>query len=273
VPPLKPARAAELFTARALEVAPDVGPTEQEVVLEICERLDCLPLAIELAAARTRVIPPRSLLARLDHAFTVLVDGARDLPERQRTLRLTVAWSHELLGPGEQAMFRHLSVFSGGWTLEAAAAVSQVDEVSTVHLDSALLDGSLIVRRVPPGEPRYGMLRGRIALQRGDRDAACELLRESIAILGRLQDRWAMRPALTHLGDVAAARLDLELAAILYGVADGLEEPSGPSIFPIDLQLSAPYRAVVTTKLGPEQVLAEGRALALEEVVRLAAGR
>ena len=86
MPPLKLSRAAELFTLRALEVAPDAGRADPRYALEICERLDCLPLAVELAAARTRIIPPPTLLARLDQAFARLVDGGRDLPERQQPL-------------------------------------------------------------------------------------------------------------------------------------------------------------------------------------------
>jgi predicted ATPase/DNA-binding XRE family transcriptional regulator len=115
--PLGPAAATELFTERTEQAAAHTCATDVSVVTEICRRLDGLPLAIELAAARMRVLPAAALLARLDH---VLGDrGARDLPERQQTLRDTLDWSHDLLDDAGQAMFRRLAIFSGSWTLVA----------------------------------------------------------------------------------------------------------------------------------------------------------
>jgi predicted ATPase len=163
VAPLDPAAAAELFMQRATQAGVSLAGIDHKVVAEICRRLDHLPLAIELAAARVRVLPPGTLLARLDPALSVLGPGALDLPERQQTLRQTAAWSHDLLSPAEQAMLRAAAVFSGGWTLEAAAAVAQVDQTASVELHAGLVDASLITQ-APCGkqpvleQPRFHML-------------------------------------------------------------------------------------------------------------------
>jgi predicted ATPase len=156
VAPLDPAAAAELFAQRATQAGASAAGLDPEVVAEICRRLDHLPLAIELAAARIRVLPPATLLARLDPVLSVLGRGTLDVPERQQTLRQTVAWSDDLLNPAEQAMLRATAVFSDGWTLEAAAAVAQSDEATSVELHAGLVNASLITRGPwgqQPGEP------------------------------------------------------------------------------------------------------------------------
>src|SRR5205823_7538906 len=121
--------AVRLFIERARDVKPDFAVTNETApaVAEICVRLDGLPLAIELAAARARLFTPPALLARLSNRLGVLTGGARDLPVRQRTLRATIDWSYSLLVASEQALFARLGVFVGGATLEAIAAVCNLD--------------------------------------------------------------------------------------------------------------------------------------------------
>ena len=117
--------AVRLFVDRARAVQSHFELTEEnaETVVAICRRLDGLPLAIELAASRVRLLPPKAILARLDSRLTLLTGGGRDRPERQQTLRGAIAWSHDLLDRSQQILFRRLAVFAGGWTLDAAEAV------------------------------------------------------------------------------------------------------------------------------------------------------
>jgi predicted ATPase/class 3 adenylate cyclase len=148
VPPLAHEEGVDLFAARARAVKPDFEP--DDAVPAICRRLDDLPLALELAAARVRAVSPAQILERLDQRLPLLTGGARDLPERQRTLRATIEWSYELLAPEEQRLFARLAVFRGGCTLEAAEHVTEAD------LDGleSLVDKNLLRHR----EDRYWML-------------------------------------------------------------------------------------------------------------------
>lgn len=136
-----------LFVARARAVDSSFTLTEENAaaVAEICVRLDGLPLAIELASARVKLLPPAALLDRLERKLTMLTGGPRDAPERQRTLRRTIEWSHDLLHEPERIVFARLAVFVGGWTLEAAEEVCG-DELDGDVLDllASLLDKSLI---------------------------------------------------------------------------------------------------------------------------------
>jgi predicted ATPase/DNA-binding XRE family transcriptional regulator len=157
--------ALELFRQRARAVMPTFELTDTNVasVARICRRLDGLPLAIELAAARVKLFPPKALLNRLDRRLQLLTGGARDLPERQQTLRDTVTWSYDLLDPTEQALFRRLAVFAGGCTLEAVESicVSGTDEqVESTGLETlaSLVDNSLLISRSEDEEPRFTML-------------------------------------------------------------------------------------------------------------------
>jgi predicted ATPase/DNA-binding CsgD family transcriptional regulator/Tfp pilus assembly protein PilF len=156
--------AVALFVQRAqasnpgFRLTPDVAP----VVADICRRLDGLPLAIELAAARTKVLSPRALLARLDQRLVLLTGGARDQPARLRTMRDAIAWSYELLSDDERAVFRRLAVFAGGFTLEAAEAVGgqRANLLSPFEQVASLVEKSLL-RPMEDGEatePRFTML-------------------------------------------------------------------------------------------------------------------
>ncbi|MDQ3854962.1 MAG: tetratricopeptide repeat protein [Chloroflexota bacterium] len=147
-----------LFVQRARAVRPDFAltPGNAQAVVEICERLDGLPLAIELAAARAKVLSPEALLARLGRRLNLLTGGPRDLPARQQTVRATIEWSHNLLGEDDQTLFRRLGVFTGSWTLEAAEALCSLEgELDVVEALSALVDKSLVL---PRGESRFWML-------------------------------------------------------------------------------------------------------------------
>jgi predicted ATPase len=156
--------AVALFIERATAIRPDFAVTNANApaVAAICARLDGLPLAIELAAARIRLLPPEALLARLGHSLDLLVGGRWDLPARQQTLRSAITWSYDLLHAPEQRLFRRLGTFVGGFTLEAAEAVGNADgDLSIDVLDGvgALVDSSLVRARVTSdGEPRFDML-------------------------------------------------------------------------------------------------------------------
>jgi predicted ATPase len=150
-----------LFVERARAARYDFALTvgDAAAVAEICVRLDGLPLAIELAAARVKVLPPAALRARLDQRLALLGSGARGVPHRQRTLRDTIRWSYDLLAEPERVLFRRLAVFVGGCTIAAAEAVCAGDAVDAFAGLTSLVDHSL-VRRVdgPEGEPRFGMM-------------------------------------------------------------------------------------------------------------------
>ncbi len=210
--------AVALFVERVRAIRPDfvLTPDMAPTIAAICIRLDGLPLAIELAAARMRVLSPTALLDRLEASLTVLSGGARDLPARQQTLRGAIAWSYDLLDPDARTLFRQLGVFAGGWSLEAAEAVCRVDRQSTPDLLdglSALTEQSLIrSAESPAGEPRFRMLRAlrEFGLEQLTETGELVAVRDRhLAFVAALAE--AAEPQLTGAGSQAwLDRLDLE---------------------------------------------------------------
>ena len=235
-----------LFVERAQAHKPDFVLTDDDAssVVEICRRLDGLPLAIELAAARIKILPPRDLLARLNRRLKLLTLGPRAAPRRQQTLRSTIEWSYTLLAPSEQRLFARLSIFVGGCTLEAAEDVCTPEG----DLDSDLFDGisSLVEKsllRLPQAsqvETRFSMLETirEYALERLEESSEGELIRrrhaeyflhfaqkaESHTIQGSEQLRWLerleqendnLRTALTSFADLSHGGLELRMAVAL----------------------------------------------------------
>jgi predicted ATPase/DNA-binding XRE family transcriptional regulator len=220
--------AARLFLERAQAVRPDFALTPENApdIAAICRRLDGLPLAIELAAAWVKVLPPAALLARLESRLPLLTGGGRDLPSRQQTMRDAIAWSYDLLSAEEQVIFRQLAVFAGGFKLEAAEAVAEGGErsrsrderaprlVSVLDSVAALIDKSLLQQDAgPDGEPHYLMLEtireygleelarsGELEITRGRHAAWCLALVERAApeLDGPDQGRWLERLEREH---------------------------------------------------------------------------
>jgi predicted ATPase/DNA-binding SARP family transcriptional activator len=214
VPPLSVADdAVQLFTQRAQALKPDFRPADVNTIAEICARLDGLPLAIELAAARIKVLPPEAMLARMERRLPLLTGGPRDLPARQRTLRDAIAWSYDLLNEDEQKLFRRLGVFVGGFTVEAVIGnwglANYQLPITVLDTLSSLVDKSLL----QPNESRFAMLETirEFALERlmesGEVEEARRghalffvgLAEESVSkILGAEQRQWIERLTAEH---------------------------------------------------------------------------
>jgi predicted ATPase len=235
--------AVRLFVERARSVRAGFVLTDENAaaITGICLTLDGLPLAIELAAARVRMLPPEALLARLAGKSLSLDGGARDLPARQQTLRATIDWGYELLSPAEQRLFRRLGVFMGGWTLEAAEAICDAREdlgVDVFDGISSLVDKSL-VRSVEAelSEPRFTMLStireyalerleasGESAATRKAHAAYCLVLAEDAGSDAAAQAAWIaqcqaehanLRVAIDYLIDVPNADWAMRLSTAL----------------------------------------------------------
>jgi predicted ATPase/class 3 adenylate cyclase len=238
--------AVALFIQRAQAVRPDFAVDNQNApaVAAICARLDGLPLAIELAAARVKVLAPDAILARLEKSLSLLTSSSRDLSERQRTLRGAIDWSHDLLDATERVLFRRLGIFVGGCSIERAQAICDPDGTLGVDmLDalSSLVDKSLL-RHVTgaDGEPRFGMLETvreyameRLVqspdwgpMRRGHGDLFSAMARQSSeAILGPHQKEWTdrleserdnLRAALQRLADDGVTERALDMGAALW---------------------------------------------------------
>ncbi|OGG46571.1 MAG: hypothetical protein A3F84_18045 [Candidatus Handelsmanbacteria bacterium RIFCSPLOWO2_12_FULL_64_10] len=250
--------AVRLFIERAIAVKPDFAVTNDNApaVAGICHRLDGLPLAIELAAARIRLLPPQAMLARLERRLPLLTGGARDLPARQQTLRNAIAWSYDLLEPDEQTLFRRLAVFVGGFTLEEAEALTptplprvgegRANEVSRGEGQPSipdLLDGldslvskSLLRQEEAGGQPRFIMLETirEYALERLTQNGEAEAMRRQHAdcflalaeeaepeLRGPQQAEWLIRLEEEHDNLRAALRWSIERGEAEQGLRLG----------------------------------------------------
>ena len=224
--------AVALFVDRARAVRPGFAVTEGNAaaVAEICRRLEGLPLAIELAAARTRLLDPPALLDRLAASLDALGTGAVDLPERQRTLRATVEWSVGLLEDAERSLLEVAAVFTGGWTVQAAAAVAGVEEDRALELSEALARHSLIYLDSTHLGPRTRMLetvRAFMAERLAARPDAAEIGRRHAGYYRVLVER-ADRPLRRAGRDEWLQRLDAEAGNLAAAVRWYLAHDRGP---------------------------------------------
>jgi predicted ATPase len=289
VPQLADDDAVALFTERVRAAKPTFESDEH--VVEVCRRLDNLPLAVELAAARTKVLSPAQLQERLEQSLPLLSGGARDAPERQRTLRATIDWSYELLSEGEQQLFRRLAVFAGSFDLVGAEEVCDAD-IDTI---GSLVDKSLLRQTA---EGRFFLLatiREYAAEQLGEDPAADEVRRrhaertlrvaeeararhhEGLDELQALHDD--ARAALEFLSGVGESELELRLALAFEvfwlgrgHVREGqrrLEAAlTDAADAPADLRIGAMVRAASLARIGGDPDGAERHALAALELAR-----
>ncbi len=232
--------AVALFVDRALTANKQFALTDENapVIADVCRRLDGIPLAIELAAARVQILSPKQLRERLDERFRLLTGGSRDVLPRQQTLRALIDWSHDLLDERERVLFRRLGIFVNGFTLEGAVAVGSgedLDELDVFDLLASLVDKSLVLAEPQEDAVRYRLLESTRAYtlekldDAGERDRVVRrhlrYLRERFGDLREELERTARRTDLdamlqTELDDV---RFALEVALARSEVADGAE--------------------------------------------------
>jgi predicted ATPase len=223
--------AVALFVDRAQAVRPDFAltPGNAAAVVEICRRLEGLPLAIELAAARTRLLDPGALLARLAASLDVLSTSAADLPERQQTLRATVDWSVSLLDDAERSLLEVASVFEHGWTIEAAAQVAELNEDTALELSEALAQHSLISVDSGPGarSQMLDTIRAFVAEQLAARPDAAQIQRRHADYYRALAEQ--ADPALRGPGHgQRLERLDADVGNLAAAVRWYLSHDRGP---------------------------------------------
>ncbi len=222
-----------LFVERAIAADQRFALTDENAstIADICRRLDGIPLAIELAAARVKMLSPRQLRERLDERFRVLTGGSRNLLPRQQTLRALIDWSHDLLDDRERMLFRRLGIFVNGFTLEAATAIGTSDDLDALDLFdvlASLVDKSLVLAE-PAGEAlRYRMLESTRAYAREKLDAAAESQERALGHLRYLRNRFIdERERLNRTGRMEPIErlITIELedlrAALDWGIANG----------------------------------------------------
>jgi predicted ATPase/DNA-binding CsgD family transcriptional regulator len=217
--------AVRLFVERSQAVRPSFTLTDRNapVIAGICRKLDGLPLAIELAAALTPVLSPQSLLSRMDQPLPLLVQGAADLPDRQRTLRNTIAWSYDLLDSREQVLFRRLSVFAGGASLDAIQDV--MDGQDILGTIGSLVTKSLLMRLDASEEPRFLMLStirefaGELMIEHGEDMAARGSHLDWLMSMAQAAEQGMTGPQQVEWLD----RLDLESQNIRAGLTWALD--------------------------------------------------
>ena len=227
------APAIALFVERAISADRRFTLTDENAltVVEICRRLDGIPLAIELAAARIKILSPRQLHDRLDERFRVLTGGSRDVLPRQQTLRALIDWSHDLLDDRERMLFRRLGIFVNGFTLEAAMAVGtsdDLDELDLFDVLASLVDKSLVLAEPAGDALRYRMLESTRAYAREKLDAAGESHDGALRHLRHLHDRFVdererfMRTCRAEpMDQLIAIELEDLRAALDWGMANG----------------------------------------------------
>ena len=245
--------AVELFCDRARRARPNFKLNDKNApaIAGLCHRLDGIPLAIELAAARCRVLSPQQILGALDDAFRVLAGGSPTLLPRQQTLEASIAWSHDLLTENQRVLFRRLAVFVGGWTLDAAEVVCADDTLPTFEVLDALdrlVDHSLIVVDEAGGGSRFRMLetvrqfaQQRLAFDPDESRAVCERhaswFADHLAALDADLRGWGIDKVLPGL----IADLENIEAAFLHALAEGREDAASTLLWAV-------YRIVMVSK-------------------------
>ncbi len=227
------APAVALFVERAISADHRFALTDDNAstVVEICRRLDGIPLAIELAAARIKMLSPQQLRERLDERFRLLTGGSRDVLPRQKTLRALIDWSHDLLDDRERMLFRRLGIFVNGFTLEAATAVGtsdDLDELDLFDVLASLVDKSLVLAEPAGDTLRYRMLESTRAYAREKLESAAESQERALRHLRHLRDRFGderERSNRTSRVEPCERLIAIELedlrAALDWGTANG----------------------------------------------------